>query len=185
LKILILDNYDSFTYNLYDYVASFEKNVEVKRNDAISLEEIEAYSHIILSPGPKLPKDAGMMPTLIESYVFTKKILGICLGMQALGAYFGAELYNLNQPKHGVAVNCKQVNNCALLKDVSNSFEVGLYHSWAIRNVKSPLKVTCKSEENVIMGIQHEKLPVYGFQFHPESILTPEGKKIIQNFLEL
>ena len=185
MKILILDNYDSFTYNLYDYVASLEKNVEVKRNDAISQEEIEAYSHIILSPGPKLPKDAGIMLALIENYVSTKKILGICLGMQALGEYFGAELYNLNQPKHGVAVNCIQVNNCTLLKNVSNSFEVGLYHSWAIRNVQSPLEVTCSSEENVIMGIQHKMLPVFGFQFHPESILTPEGKKIIQNFLAL
>lgn len=185
MKILILDNYDSFTYNLYDYVASLEKNVDVIRNDAISLEEIEAYSHIILSPGPKLPKDAGIMPALIANYVSSKRILGICLGMQALGEYFGAELYNLSQPRHGVAVKCNQKNNCVLLNDIPNSFEVGLYHSWAIKNVILPLEVTCMSEENVIMGIQHKTLPVYGFQFHPESILTPEGKKVIQNFITI
>ena len=166
-------------------MASLEKNVEVRRNDAISLEEIEAYSHIILSPGPKLPKDAGIMPALIEKYVPSKKILGICLGMQALGEYFGAELYNLSQPRHGVASMCHQENNCVLLKDIPSNFEVGLYHSWAIRNVILPLEVTCMSEEKVIMGVQHNTLPVYGFQFHPESILTPEGKKIIQNFLAL
>lgn len=183
MKVLILDNYDSFTYNLYDYVAAFENKVEVKRNDAVSLSEVDAFSHIILSPGPKLPKNAGIMPALIEKYVATKKILGICLGMQAIGEYFGANLYNLSAPKHGVETRCNQIVACKLLRGLEQNFQVGLYHSWSLENIKPPLEVVCENNESIVMGIQHQTLPVYGFQFHPESIMTPKGKQIIKNFL--
>lgn len=184
MKVLILDNYDSFTYNLYDYTASFGANVVVKRNDEIGLDAIESFSHIVLSPGPGLPKNAGIMPELIAKYVGSKKILGVCLGMQAIGEYFGANLYNLSQPKHGVEVICKKEKDSLLLRDVPDDFSVGLYHSWGVQNVVEPLEIFCKSIDDVIMGFQHKILPIYGVQFHPESILTPTGKKMLQNFLD-
>lgn len=153
------------------------------RNDELALEEVSRYGHIVLSPGPGLPHNAGIMPQVIETYYSSKKILGICLGMQALGVFFGATLYNLSEPKHGRNATCNQLKNSHLLNDVVSPFEVGLYHSWAICDVKAPLTVTCESKEGVVMGIQHHSLPLYGFQFHPESILTPYGKKMLAAFL--
>jgi anthranilate synthase component 2 len=185
LSVLILDNYDSFTYNLLDYIATISPSVAVKRNDEICLDDVEAYSHIVLSPGPKLPKDAGCMFQLIRQYVNTKKILGVCLGMQAIGEHFGGQLYNLAQPQHGMETSCQITANCSLFAGVPSPFRVGLYHSWALRNAPSPLEVVALSETGVVMAIQHKTLPIFGCQFHPESVLTPMGKKIIENFINL
>lgn len=185
MRVLILDNYDSFTYNLYDYVASFGVSVDVKRNDEISIEEVGAYSHIILSPGPGLPKDAGIMPNIIASYSFSKPILGVCLGMQGVTEFFGGKLYNLEKVRHGKQLNCFKREKSILLEQLPQQFPVGLYHSWAVTDIPDELKVTCLSEENVVMAIEHSELPVFGVQFHPESVLTPDGKDILRTFLSL
>lgn len=182
MRVLILDNYDSFTYNLYDYSVSLGHDVTVLRNDAVSLEEIDAYSHIILSPGPGLPKNAGIMPKLIQTYINRKAILGVCLGMQAIAENCGAELYNLEQVRHGRQLMCKRIGESRLLKSVPETFSVGLYHSWAVRNLPTELIATSYSEEDVLMSFEHRELPVYGVQFHPESILTEYGKEILANF---
>lgn len=185
MRVLILDNYDSFTYNLYDYVASFGVSVDVKRNDEISIEEIGAYSHIILSPGPGLPIDAGIMPDVIAGYSFSKPILGVCLGMQGITEFFGGKLYNLDKVRHGRQLNCFKRGKSVLLEQLPQQFPVGLYHSWAVTDIPDELKITCLSEENVVMAIEHSELPVFGVQFHPESVLTPDGKDILRTFLSL
>ena len=183
MRVLILDNYDSFTYNLFDYIASFDVQVDVFRNDEISIAEVEKYSHIVCSPGPGLPNDAGIMPKIIAEYAESKSILGVCLGMQGLALHFGGELYNLSDVRHGVQVRVKQTYSSRLFTNVPPTFDVGLYHSWAVRDLPSELRVTSLSDEQVIMSFEHTHLPIYGVQFHPESVLTPDGKKIIGAFL--
>lgn len=182
MRVLILDNYDSFTYNLYDYVASFGVDVTVFRNDEIEIGDVDAFSHIILSPGPGLPKDAGIMPEIIRNYAQKKSILGVCLGMQGIAEVFGAELYNLENVRHGRQFLCNKTKDSKLLHDLPEQFEVGLYHSWAVKNLPEELIVTSLSEENVIMSFEHKDLSVFGVQFHPESVLTPLGKDIISAF---
>ena len=188
-KILIIDNYDSFTYNLVHYVeANPDYEVAVFRNDEISLEAIDRYKTIILSPGPGLPKDAGILKDIIKKYAPTKKILGVCLGMQAIGEVFGGTLVNLNQVFHGVATPLKVIDKEDLLfKGLPNSFNIGRYHSWVIGNKGFPdeLKITSVEENNQIMSSKHCDYKVYGVQFHPESILTAHGKEIISNFLAI
>lgn len=187
MKILVLDNYDSFTYNLVQYIDEIlETKVDVFRNDAISLEAVAAYDTIILSPGPGLPKDAGIMPELLKTYAATKNIFGVCLGMQAIGEAFGAQLYNLDTVYHGVATNIQVLDPAErLFEQVPLTFEAGRYHSWAIdkAHVPSVLKVTAVDEFGEIMAISHEQYNVKAVQFHPESVMTPQGKQMIANFL--
>jgi len=188
-KILIIDNYDSFTYNLVHYVEENSNfQVDVFRNDEISLEKIDAYQTIILSPGPGLPKDAGIMNDLIKKYAKTKKILGVCLGMQAIGEVFGAELQNMDKVYHGVATPLNVLEGSdALYQNLPKKFKIGRYHSWVINteNLPNELKITAKTNDDEIMSITHKDYKVYGVQYHPESILTEHGKEIIQNFLKI
>ncbi|MCO6462389.1 MAG: aminodeoxychorismate/anthranilate synthase component II [Saprospiraceae bacterium] len=188
-KLLVFDNYDSFTFNLVNYVKDIGTHeVEVYRNDAISLEELDRYDSIILSPGPGLPADAGILIPLIKKYASTKKILGVCLGMQAIGEAFGSSLTNLEKVFHGVAtpIFVKDPSDI-LLGSLYPSFTAGRYHSWVINKDSLPecLLVTATDENGELMAIQHKSYPLYAVQFHPESILTPQGKTIIQNFLNL
>ncbi len=186
-KVLILDNYDSFTYNIAHYV---DENPNYKaiviRNDAITLEEVNKFNTIILSPGPGLPKDAGIMNALIKKYASTKKILGVCLGMQAIGEVFGGKLKNMETVYHGVASPIKITKkNTIIYKGLPNSFMVGRYHSWIIHKKSFPdiLKITAQTKQDEIMSIKHKEYAVFGVQYHPESILTEYGKEIISNFL--
>ncbi|PCJ24820.1 MAG: aminodeoxychorismate/anthranilate synthase component II [Flavobacteriales bacterium] len=188
-KILILDNYDSFTYNLVHYVeANPNFEVDVFRNDEISLEDVEKYNTIILSPGPGLPKDAGILIELIRKYAPTKKILGVCLGMQAIGEVYGGTLINLEKVFHGVATPINILDkNDLLFENLPNSFNIGRYHSWVISNDDFPkvLDITSVEENGQIMSLKHKEFNVYGVQFHPESILTEHGKEMINNFLAI
>ncbi len=188
-KILVLDNYDSFTYNLVHYIeADGNYEVDVFRNDEISIEQVNDYDTIVLSPGPGLPKDAGILKEVIEQYAPTKKILGVCLGMQAIGEVYGGELENLSQVFHGIANKINILDTSDLLyKNLPNSFEIGRYHSWVIshNNFPDQLKITATEENNQIMSIKHKDYNLYGVQYHPESILTENGKEIITNFLAI
>lgn len=188
-KVLVLDNYDSFTYNLVHYIESSGKyDVDVFRNDEISLQEVDQYETIILSPGPGLPKNAGILKLVIEKYAATKNILGVCLGMQAIGEVFGGELLNLRQVYHGVATALEVLNTDDLLfKNIPSKFQIGRYHSWIIKNENFPkdLEITSVDENKQIMSIKHKSYNLYGVQFHPESILTEYGKEMINNFLKI
>ncbi len=185
MRILILDNYDSFTYNLYHYARLFCANVTVKRNDEISLEDVDEYSHIILSPGPGLPNNAGILMDVLKHYAHRKPILGICLGMQAMALHFGGSLYNQKKVKHGIQEVIDVDLNFTLFKNLPTKVKVGLYHSWAVSEEDLPkdLQVTARSAHGVIMGLQHNSIPICGVQFHPESILTDFGKEMIGNWL--
>lgn len=187
MKLLVLDNYDSFTYNLVHLVEKVsEIPFEVHRNDKISLEEINAFDKILLSPGPGLPKDAGIMPDLIKKYSATKSILGVCLGMQAIGEAFGASLKNLENVFHGLATPIRITEADELFKNCPTEFTVGRYHSWVIDNQNLPkdLIITAVDKDNSIMAVKHNSLNVRGVQFHPESILSEYGEIIIQNWLK-
>jgi len=188
-KILIIDNYDSFTYNLVQYVKELtEAQVDVFRNDEIRLEEIEAYDSIIFSPGPGLPGDAGIMIDVIKQYAPHKKMLGVCLGHQAIGQAFGGKLHNLKKVYHGVKTPVKITDaKDNLFVDVQPITEVGRYHSWVIEPESLPadLQVTAQTDDGQIMAIKHKKYKIWGLQFHPESIMTDEGKKMIKNFLDI
>ncbi len=188
-KVLIIDNYDSFTYNLVHYVEAISNyEVDVFRNDEISLQEIQQYDTIILSPGPGLPKDAGIINELIRRFSSSKKILGVCLGMQAIGEVYGGTLLNLNTVFHGVATPLKVVDKeDPLFKGLPEHFLIGRYHSWVVSTEDFPeeLLITSLEENEQIMSIRHKEHKVFGVQFHPESILTEHGKKIISNFLAI
>jgi len=184
MAILLLDNYDSFTYNLYDYMVHLGHDVEVIRNDALVLQDAEKYSHIVLSPGPGLPEEAGCMMDLIARQLGKKPILGICLGMQALALHLGDTLYNLEQVRHGREMTCRQLKPNVLLRDIDAVFTVGLYHSWAISGKSGHFDITSVSEDEVIMSMENVALRCFGVQFHPESIMTPQGKLMLSNFLD-
>ncbi len=187
-KILVLDNYDSFTYNLVHYIEDLTgKMPDVKRNDEIGLEEINKYDSIILSPGPGLPYEAGILKKCINKYAGQKNILGVCLGMQAIGEVFGAKLINLKKVYHGVSTKIKILTpEDVLFQGIQNDFSGGRYHSWVIErnSLSDNLKIICEDENGEIMGIRHKLYNLYGVQFHPESVLTPDGKKILANFLK-
>jgi anthranilate synthase component II len=186
MKLLILDNYDSFTYNLLHYVETLVEDVTVKRNDEISVKEVDEYNSILLSPGPGLPKDAGIMPELILEYSATKKILGICLGMQAIGEAFGGKLQNLDKVLHGVSTISKVTKiQEHLFKNIPTTFETGHYHSWVLDNNYFPeeLEITAVNETGLIMALSHKQYNVRGLQFHPESVLTPLGFEMIKNWV--
>jgi anthranilate synthase component 2 len=189
MKILVFDNYDSFTYNLVHLVEKIlHQKTDVFRNDQLPLEKVKEYDKIILSPGPGIPEEAGLLLPLIKEYAATKSILGVCLGHQAIGEAFGGELVNLSTVYHGVATSCKlSMPNCKLFKGLPQELEVGRYHSWIVsdKNFPEDLEVTARDENNYIMGLQHKKFDVQGVQFHPESVLTPMGEQILRNWLTI
>lgn len=187
MKILVLDNYDSFTYNLVYIVRQLGCGalMDVFRNDKISLEDVAQYDKILLSPGPGVPSEAGIMPELLKKYSPTKSILGVCLGHQAIGEAFGGSLINLSEVLHGVASEVT-VQPDVLFEGVPKTFKIGRYHSWVIdETTLSPnLEVIARTPDQQIMAVRHKKYDVRGVQFHPESILTENGVKIMQNWLE-
>jgi len=187
MKILVLDNYDSFTYNLVHLIRENGYAVDVFRNDKISLEAVGAYDKILLSPGPGIPDEAGIMKQVVREYGPSKSILGICLGHQGIGEVFGASLFNIPKVLHGVTSLTKITDSDDyLFKDVPSTFQATHYHSWAVLpdSITSELKVTAVNDEGLIMGLRHQTYDVKGLQFHPESIMTPEGPKMIQNWLK-
>lgn len=186
MKVLIIDNYDSFTYNLFHLVEQFDVGVDVIRNDALDLTAIEKYDKIILSPGPGLPKETKMMFEVLDKFSATKPILGVCLGMQGISEFFGCRLQNQKEVKHGVKMQVNNYVNSKLFDGIPDQFEVGLYHSWCvdINSISSEILVAAMSSEGVVMAVQHQWLPVVGIQFHPESIMSDWGFEIISNFLK-
>lgn len=187
MKIAVIDNYDSFTYNLVHYLEDLGAKVTVLRNDEFDLEELESFQKILLSPGPGIPDEAGLLKQVIKHFAPTKSILGICLGQQAIGEVFGGNLTNLEKVYHGVATKVKiEVEDEDLFKDIPKEFEVGRYHSWVVSNENFPedLEITSKDENGEIMSLRHRKYDLKGVQFHPESVLTPHGKTILKNWLE-
>jgi len=190
MKILVFDNYDSFTYNLVHLVRKIVNYpLDVYRNDQIPLEKVDEYDKIILSPGPGIPKEAGLLIPLIKEFASRKSILGVCLGHQAIGEAFGGSLINLSTVYHGVSTPVKIVKHEAkhdLFAGLPEEIEVGRYHSWIIseENFPKELDVTAKDENGYIMALQHKTYDVQGVQFHPESVLTPDGETILRNWLK-
>lgn len=187
MKILVFDNYDSFTYNLVHLVEKItDEKPDVFRNDKIALEDIDKYDKIILSPGPGIPEEAGLLLPLIKMYADRKPILGVCLGHQAIGQAFGAQLINLDTVYHGVATKIIQTKRKSILfNGLGNEFEAGRYHSWIVdgTSLSADFEVTAMDENNYIMAMQHKKYDLQSVQFHPESILTPEGEIMMRNWL--
>lgn len=186
-KILVFDNYDSFTYNLVQMIERIlDTKVDVVKNDQITLADIDQYDKIVLSPGPGIPEEAGILLDLIRAYAPTKSILGVCLGQQAIAEAFGGSLINLTEIYHGVATPAEVVkDDTKIFRNLSNGIEVGRYHSWVVNREDLPgeLEITAVDKDGMIMALQHKTYDVHGVQFHPESILTPEGEVIIRNFL--
>ena len=185
-KIVVIDNYDSFTYNLVHYLEDLDCQITVFRNDEFDIEELEKFDKILLSPGPGIPDEAGLLKQVISTYAESKSILGVCLGQQAIGEVFGGSLINLEKVYHGVATNIKITNpDDVLFRDLPSEFEVGRYHSWVVSNDNFPndLIITSIDENGQIMSLKHSKFDVRGVQFHPESVLTPNGKKILKNWV--
>jgi anthranilate synthase component 2 len=192
MKILVFDNYDSFTYNLVHLVEKIlHQKVDVYRNDQIPLEKVKEYDKIILSPGPGIPSEAGLLLPLIKEYASSKSILGVCLGHQAIGEVFGGKLLNLSTIYHGVATPIKVISEKSKVKSylfdgVPEILEVGRYHSWIVADENFPeeLEVTARDDNGYIMALQHKNYDVQGVQFHPESVLTPKGEEILRNWLK-
>ena len=190
-RIVIIDNYDSFTYNLSHLLKEAGADVTVIRNDQFQLEELQQFDKIVLSPGPGIPSEAGLLLSVIKTHAPTKPILGVCLGHQAIGEVFGARLLNLDGVVHGVATPCRIVASDPIFDGLQNNITVGRYHSWVVSSEDFPscLEVTAVSDDGpqkeYIMALRHRQYEVHGIQFHPESVLTPEGKTIIKNFLDI
>ena len=183
-RVFVIDNYDSFTYNLVHYLEELDCEVTVKRNDQFELEELNAYPYLLLSPGPGIPEESGLLKAAIKRYASTKKILGICLGQQAIGEVFGGTLSNLNQVYHGIATPVKITQQDVLFKDLPEQFEVGRYHSWVVDTpLPEALEATSVDEEGQLMSLRHKTFDVRAVQYHPESVLTPNGKKILENWI--
>ena len=187
MKIVIIDNYDSFTYNLSHLVKELGADVTVFRNDKFLLNEIEQYDKIILSPGPGIPSEAGLLLDVIRTYRGRKPMLGVCLGHQAIGEVFGARLTNLSTAYHGVATEGTQYGNDPIFRGMPKRIIMGRYHSWVVDSTSLPecLEVTAMSDDGYIMALRHRHYDIHGIQFHPESVLTPEGRQIVKNWLEL
>lgn len=187
MNVLVFDNYDSFTYNLVQIIERvLETKVDVVKNDEINIEDIERYDKIVLSPGPGIPEEAGILLDVIKKYAPEKSILGVCLGQQAIAEAFGGSLINLSEIFHGVATPAELVKeDTKIFRNLSTGLEVGRYHSWVVNPVGFPeeLEVTAVDKDGMIMALQHKTYDVHGVQFHPESILTPQGAVIIENFL--
>ncbi|MCD2260145.1 anthranilate synthase component II [Psychroserpens luteolus] len=186
MKVLVIDNYDSFTYNLVHYLEDLNCEVTVKRNDKLSLEEVDSFQKIVLSPGPGIPNEAGLLKDIIKTYAPTKSILGVCLGQQAIGEVFGGSLINLEDVYHGVAT---QVDICvddeSLFNNMNKTIEVGRYHSWVVdANLPEVLEATSFDSNGQVMSLRHRVYDVKGVQYHPESVLTPNGKQILENWIK-
>jgi len=189
MRILVLDNYDSFTYNLVHIIRElgYGDVMDVFRNDKITIGEVDKYDKILLSPGPGIPSEAGILLKLIEVYGPSKDILGICLGHQAIGEVYGADLYNMKDVLHGVGTSVKLIlKEDYLFQDVPEEFMVCRYHSWAVdgRTVNGRLAINSLDDDGIVMGLSHKEYKVRGLQFHPESILTENGKQLIKNWLD-
>ena len=186
MKIILIDNYDSFTYNLAHLLKALGAEVDVRRNDQFDLKELEVYDKILLSPGPGIPSEAGQMPEVIRTYAGRKPILGICLGHQAIGEAFGARLENLKEVFHGVQTPVRLLDKTDLFQGLPDEIPVGRYHSWVIEKSSLPacLMPTAVDENGEIMAIRHSSLDIQGLQFHPESVLTPQGARIMENWLK-
>lgn len=186
-KIVVIDNYDSFTYNLVHLVKELGAEVDVKRNDQFQLAELEPYNKIILSPGPGIPSEAGSLLDVIKAYAGRKPMLGVCLGHQAIGEVFGAKLENLSEVYHGVATPVTLKQDDVLFAGLPKRVEVGRYHSWVVSHENFPdcLEIIAESDEGQIMALRHKKYNIFGIQFHPESVLTPDGKVIVKNWLDM
>lgn len=185
MKIVIIDNYDSFTYNLSHLVKELGAEVTVLRNDVFQLKDLETFDKIILSPGPGIPSEAGLLLEVIKTYAGKKPILGVCLGEQAIGEAFGARLTNLSEVFHGVQTPISIKNKDYIFRGLPDEIPVGRYHSWVVDTDGFPdcLDITAISKEGYIMALRHKEYDVHGIQFHPESVLTPDGKTMIANFL--
>lgn len=185
MKVVIIDNYDSFTFNLSHMVKELGAEVTVWRNDQFHMEDLQPFDKIILSPGPGIPEEAGLLLDTIRTYAPTKPILGVCLGHQAIGEVFGAQLTNLERVFHGIQTPCRKITEDYLFDSLPETFPVGRYHSWVVSKEDFPedLEITALSDEGQIMALRHKKYDVRGIQFHPESVLTPDGKTIIKNWL--
>lgn len=187
-KLLVIDNYDSFTYNLVHMIEQLgDVELTVRRNDKIELSEVDSFDQIILSPGPGLPSEAGRMPEIVKTYAPTKKILGVCLGHQCIGEVFGGTLHNLSLPVHGKATPMTVTDPAdPVFHGLPESVLIGRYHSWVVNQKDLPevLKVTAVDESGNIMAFRHLHYRVCGVQFHPESVLTPDGRQMLQNWLE-
>lgn len=185
MKILVFDNYDSFTYNIVHLLRELGENPDIYRNDKISLDIVDKYDKIIISPGPGIPDEAGLLMPLLKRFSSIKPILGICLGHQAIGETFGAKLLNLKDVYHGVSTPINILKEDYLFEGLPQSLEVGRYHSWVVDNkdFPEPLEIIASDERGNIMALRHKEYDIRGVQFHPESVLTPQGKKIIENWL--
>lgn len=185
MKIVIIDNYDSFVYNLSHLLKELGAEVTVKRNDQFRLEELEEFDKILLSPGPGVPEEAGLLLDVIRKYAGKKPILGVCLGEQAIGEVYGGKLTNLDEVFHGIQSPVSLTATDYLFEGLPSTVQVGRYHSWVVDQKDFPdcLEVTAVSEEGYIMALRHRTLDVRGVQFHPESVLTPEGKQILGNWI--
>lgn len=185
MKTVIIDNYDSFTFNLAHLLKELSAEVDVVRNDQFELGTLERYDKIVLSPGPGIPSEAGLLLDVIRTYAGRKPMLGVCLGHQAIGEVFGAKLENLAEVYHGVATDCEHFSNDPIFNGMPRHFEVGRYHSWVVSKDGLPdcLEVTATSPDGNIMALRHKRYPVHGIQFHPESVLTPLGRQIVGNWL--
>ena len=186
MKIVIIDNYDSFTYNLSHLIKEIGAEVTVIRNDQFTLNQLERFDKIVLSPGPGIPSEAGLLLDVIKTYKGRKPILGVCLGLQAIGEVFGGTLENLSDVFHGVATEGTQFSNDYIFDSLPKRITMGRYHSWVVSRENFPtcLEVTAVSDEGQIMALKHKNYDIHGIQFHPESVLTPEGKTILRNFID-
>lgn len=187
MKILVLDNYDSFTYNLVHIIRALGHSMDIFRNDKISIEEVKKYDKILLSPGPGIPDEAGIMKQVISEFGPSKSILGVCLGHQGIAEVFGARLFNIPRVLHGVTSQARVIDRGDyLFKGVPEQFQATHYHSWAVlpETIQVDLKVTSVNDEGLVMGLSHVRYDVKGVQFHPESIMTPEGPRMIENWLK-
>ncbi|WP_166967802.1 anthranilate synthase component II [Yeosuana marina] len=184
-KVLVIDNYDSFTYNLVHYLEDLDCDVTVVRNDKLTLDDVEPFDKIVLSPGPGIPDEAGLLKPIIERFAPTKSILGVCLGQQAIGEVFGGSLINLEDVYHGVSTNVTiSVGDEPLFKGLDKTIEVGRYHSWVVDpNLPDVLEATSFDENGQVMSLRHKVYDVKGVQYHPESVLTPNGKQILKNWI--
>ncbi len=186
MKVAVIDNYDSFTYNLVHYLEDLGAEVTVFRNDEFDLEDLASFEKILLSPGPGIPDEAGLLKEVIKTYDKTKDIFGVCLGLQAIGEIYGGKLTNLDAVFHGVATKISITNDDFIFDNLPLNFEVGRYHSWVVatENLPDSLIITSTDENGEIMSLKHQYLNVRGVQFHPESVLTPNGKQILENWLK-
>lgn len=185
MKVLVIDNYDSFVFNLVHYLEELGCDVTVKRNDCLTLKEVEDFEKVLLSPGPGVPEQAGLLKEIIRHYAPTKSIFGVCLGQQAIGEVFGGQLVNLEKVYHGVATPVNVVKEDILFKNMPTRFEVGRYHSWVVQQpLPESLEVTSVDDNGQVMALRHKEYDVRGVQYHPESVLTPLGKTILKNWIE-